>query len=279
MPRVYLDQDALIALGRRRPYEQLRRRIEGREITLVLSPAHLMDTAGGPSAENSRAMARFIDSLRPIWLKELVKLQRLEIQGHLQRLSFEQVRERATCNTISEIVADLDGLEEGGALIVNTEGMVRTLRDNKRIREIFEHVYTGRAQAYRQNRRRFRGGRVPAALDQQLRVAYIRRIGNIVPDSVEDQRLRAARPDSLRSITCGFEASQESWRQGGVMTPNRIRDLFHLAVAMPYTDVILTMDGQMRGTISSVKRRVQFPVAQEVGSPAQLIRVLEGNSA
>jgi hypothetical protein len=222
-------------------------------------------------------MACFIDSLRPIWLKERVNIHRLEIQGFLQGLSFEQVRERATCNTITEIVVDLDGLEEGGALLVNTEAMVSTLRDNRRVREIFERAYTQRAEAYRQNRRRFRGGRVPAALDLQLRSAYIRRMGNIVPDSVEDQRVQAAPPDSLRSITCEFEATQESWRQGGVMNPNRIRDLFHLAVAMPYTDVILTMDRQMRSTIASVKRLVQFPVAQEVGSPAQLIKILEGN--
>src|ERR1700685_2781878 len=124
MPRVYLDQDALIRLGRRNPdgdVAEVRRRIEARELTLVLSTAHWLDTAGGNSDENSRQLARFIDLLGPRWLKERLNLFHLEIHDFLHGIPFESTWEHAVLSTVTETVAEIAGTVGGGAAIVDTE--------------------------------------------------------------------------------------------------------------------------------------------------------------
>ena len=62
MLRVYLDQDALIRLGGNSSHaEAIKKRVNAGELTLVLSTAHWLDTAGGASDENARQLARFME--------------------------------------------------------------------------------------------------------------------------------------------------------------------------------------------------------------------------
>jgi len=279
LPRIYLDQGGLLKLGGGKPNPQeteVRRRIEAREVALVLSPAHWIDTAGGRSEQKSRELSRFIDGLRPGWLRERVNLHRLEIRCFLDNVPFERVNQMALCNTVTEVVADMGGLVGGGAAIVDTEAMVVRLWRSANARSILQRAYTVAEQANRQNRRMFRAGRFTPELERRLQMLYVRQIANIREGSAEDQQLQQAPPDALRSIGCEWEATKESWRQGGVMTPNRLRDLFHLVVAMPYTDFILTFDRQLRRTISHVRRSANFPTATEVGSMRGLLAALDG---
>lgn len=274
MPHIYLDQNALIVLGRKKlttEEAEVRRHIEQGRATLVLSPAHWVDTAGGGSEQSSRGLARFIDSLHPVWLRERINLHQLEIQCFLDNLPFEQLRERAICRTVSEVVAHLSGLVGGGVAIVDTESIVAHLRRSARSRRVFQNAYSTNKRAFKENRRMFKAGKLTGQVERNLHTMYLRRIGHIQAGSSDDQRLQTAPQQALPSIVCEWEATKESWRQGGTMTPTRLRDLFHITVAMPYAEVILTFDKQMRRTIPVVRRRVAFPVATTVGSMAELL--------
>ncbi len=274
MPRIYLDQMALIALGRRKLSAEeagVRNCIEQGRVTLVLSPAHWVDTAGGSSTQRSRELAQFIDSLRPVWLRERISIHRLEIRCFLEEIQFEQLRERVICKTVSELVADIGGLHAGGTAIVSTTDVVVHLRTSPQARQIFDQAYAQNERAFKVNRRKFRAGLITLDVEQRLHAAYLRRVGGVGAGTPEDDRLQEAPAEALRSIVCEWEATKEGWRQGGVMGRRRLRDLFHLTVAMPYADVILTYDLQMRRTIAAGSRRVSFPVATVVGSMGELL--------
>ncbi len=274
MPHIYLDQNALIALGRKTlttEEAEVRRHIKQGRATLVLSPAHWVDTASGSSEQRSRELARFIDSLRPVWLRERINLHQLEIRCYLDNVTFEQVRRMAICRTVSEVVAHLSGLVGGGVAIVDSESIVVRLRRSARGRRLFQKAYSTNRRAFKENQRMFKAGKFTNQVERNLHVKYLRRIGRIQVGSSDDQRLKSAPPEAFPSIICEWEVTKESWSQGGVMTSNRLRDLFHLTVAMPYTDVILTFDKQMRGTIAAVRRRAGFPAATVVGSMAELL--------
>jgi hypothetical protein len=274
MALVYLDQNALIALGHCRPGSpeaEVERRIKAREITLVLSTTHLLDSAGGRSGSNSALLADFIDFLRPFWVLERTHLHRLEIQSFLRGFSFDEVCTRALCKSLSELVADMAGLDEGGALVIPTARLVMRIR---RSAPQQARAYAAFAAAFRVNRNKFSVGGIPPEWLKQSRIGYVRQVGGIRPGSSEDERLQLAPADALRSISCASEAMVESWRQGGAMTPNRIRDRHHLVVALPYADFVLSFDKQVRQTISAVRSRVPFRTAIELGSAAELLREL-----
>ena len=177
----------------------------------------------------------------------------------------------AICRTVSEVVAHLSGLVGGGVAIVDTESVVVRLRRSARGRRFFQNAYSKNRRAFKENKRMFKAGKFTNQVERNLHIKYLRRTGRIQVGSSDDQRLQRAPPEAFPSIVCEWEVTKESWSQGGVMTSNRLRDLFHLTVAMPYTDVILTFDKQMRGTIAAVRRRAGFPAATVVGSMAELL--------
>jgi hypothetical protein len=280
MPYVYFDQDVLITLGRGTTGDapcplgiEVRRRIEAREIQHVLSLTHLMDTAGGASEENSRRLVEFIESLGPFWLLERTRLHRLEIRCFLNYVPFEQLRDQAICKSVSEVVASLSGLTQGGTQIVNLQRLVLRFRNAE---DAFGKYYLAFNNAFRTNAKAFKAGAITPAKLSESRMQYIRQVANITPGTVDDRRLHSAPPDALRSIVCASEIMRESWVQGQVMNGNSVRDRFHGVVAMPYSDVMVTSDKQMIRTISAVKKRLSFPVAKLVGSMRQLLGLLDG---
>src|SRR5215467_4046554 len=142
MPRLYLDQDALIRLGRKGPDSaEVTQRIADSGLTLLLSPVHWLDTAEDASDDDSRELARFMDSLQPKWLRERTRLFRLECQEFLEGAQFEKVTQRAVCRSVADLVADIGGLDGGGAPIVDSETMVTNLRRDQNSRRILENSY------------------------------------------------------------------------------------------------------------------------------------------
>jgi len=275
-PRVYLDQDALIRLGGNSPEAlEVRRRIMAGELTVVLSPAHWLDTAGGSSDQNSRDLARFMESLRPLWLPERLDLYRFEFRSFLDGTPFEETRQRAIRNTVSELVAEIGGLVDGGAPIVDPAVLILHLRRNQGARDLFARSYASVAEAAEQNRRRFRAGEITPEVEQRAQALAIEVYGRIRAGSDEHRRLQGAPPDALRALVCEWEATREYWRQSVGMTPSRLRDLFHLVVAMPYTDFILTYDQNLQRTITTVAAQVPFPVARLVCSLGELIEAFD----
>src|SRR6266851_1520991 len=70
----YLDQNALIELGRRSGKEEFRKKLDATigagVLTIVVSVFHLVETAKTSKAQNALRLADFIDSLNVMWLSQ-----------------------------------------------------------------------------------------------------------------------------------------------------------------------------------------------------------------
>jgi hypothetical protein len=276
VPRVYLDQVALIRMGlpeASAEAQRVRDLFQNRNLSLVLSTAHWLDTAGGDSDDKSRRQSRFIDQLRPIWLRERIDLHRLEIHSFLNGVPFNRLRELAVFSTVTELVASIGGMLGGGAAIISSEEVVMGIRQNQAAGNLFARSYAINEQANTHNRNMFKAGKLTPQVERQARILGLQTFGGVAPGSQEDLRLQQAPSEAFRSLVCEWEATKETWRQGGTMTPNRVRDLFHLSIAMPYADIIVTSDQQLRETIGAVKTRVNFPVTQVVKNLRKLLAV------
>lgn len=278
MTRVYLDQTAIIRLGLPNPspeVQRIRQKIDNREITPVLSTAHWLDTASGPIDEKSRELARFIDGLRPIWIKERLRLYELEVGGFLVGDTFEEMKQRVVCNSVSELVADIGGLIGGGVAVVDSESVVTQMRRSEQLRALFSQSYESNKQANESNKKMFKAGRLTRELERTVQLFMIRKYGKVAAGSADDVRVQAAPSEAFRSLTCEWAATKETWRQNGPLTPSKTRDLQHLVAALPYTDIVVTSDQELRLTMGAVKSQVPFAVALVVRNLRTLENVLE----
>lgn len=276
MPRLYLDQDALIRLGRKSPDSaEVAQRIADGAFTLVLSPAHWLETANGGSDDSARELARFMDRLRPMWLRERAKLFRLECQEFLEGAQFQQVTQRAVCRSVTELVAEMGGLTGGGVPIVDSEAVVMELRRDENSRRTFESSYDQVVEAAECNRRFFRIGKITTEIELRARVIILYRFSGVLEGSEQHLQLQQAPPKALRALNCEWEATKWYWRRDAGMAPNRLREMFHLVVAMPHADLILTYDKNLRTAIAEVAAQVPFPVATVVGSMDELIEAAD----
>jgi hypothetical protein len=80
---VYPDQNALIALGRKARNSEARGKLDAVSssgpVTFVLSLWHLIETTNTNNITNATELARFIDSLKPLWLLDRHDLLKAEI--------------------------------------------------------------------------------------------------------------------------------------------------------------------------------------------------------
>jgi len=84
MPLTYLDQNALIELGRKARNTDFRKKldsaIESGSFAAVVSSWHLIETAHTANLANATELANFIDSLNPSWLLERRDIQMLDVE-------------------------------------------------------------------------------------------------------------------------------------------------------------------------------------------------------
>src|SRR5262245_610943 len=83
MPLTYLDQNALIGLGRKARAAEFRKKLdaslESGALRVVVSTWHLIETTHAPKLELAVELAEFIDSLDSAWLFERHDILRMEV--------------------------------------------------------------------------------------------------------------------------------------------------------------------------------------------------------
>lgn len=125
--------------------------------------------------------------------------------------------------------------------------------------------------ANRANQRAFHEGRLTADVERRAQIVALQTFGRVQSGSEDDRRLQHAPVDAFRSLACEWAATKEVWSQRWMMNPNSVRDLFHVVVALPYTNAIVTYDRRLRQIIAAVRQAVSFPVATEHASISALL--------
>ncbi len=116
MPLTYLDQNALIELGRRARGDQFGKKLVSGTgaglLTIVVSLWHLIETAHTPNLGSALELAEFIDSLKPFWLLERRDIQRLDVEEDFYRFLRLDYPSKPRVTTRSAVVAALNGAED-----------------------------------------------------------------------------------------------------------------------------------------------------------------------
>jgi hypothetical protein len=112
MPLTFLDQNALIELGRLARNPEFRGRLdallESKTLVVVLSSWHLVETSRTSNLANAVELADFIDSLRPAWLFERRNIQILDIEDDFYKFLKLEHRSTPRVTTRSAVFAALN---------------------------------------------------------------------------------------------------------------------------------------------------------------------------
>ena len=113
MPLTYLDQNALINIGRlaRKPEfrKTLDAALESKSLEVVLSSWHLIETAHPDKRDAALELAEFIDSLRAHWLLERRDIAAIEVATDFFKYAEIEYAPPAIVTTRSAAFAALNG--------------------------------------------------------------------------------------------------------------------------------------------------------------------------
>ena len=112
MPTTYLDQNALIGLGRKARAADFRRELDdvlgAGALKVVLSLWHLVETAHTKKLENAIELANFIESLRPAWLFERHNVLLMEVAEDFYEYAHIEYEPAPKISTFSAMYAALN---------------------------------------------------------------------------------------------------------------------------------------------------------------------------
>src|SRR5215468_2371224 len=112
MPRSYLDQNALIGLGRKARQAEFRKKVDSAldsgSLSAVVSSWHLIETAHTTNVANAVELAEFIDSLKPAWILERHDIQKLDVEDDFCKFLRLDPPRRPRVTTRSAVLAALN---------------------------------------------------------------------------------------------------------------------------------------------------------------------------
>jgi hypothetical protein len=125
----YLDQNALIALGRKARTSEFREKLddalEGGALSVVVSPWHLIETAHSTNLGMAIELAEFIDSLKPAWILERHDILKLEVQEDFYRFLGLDYTSKPRVTTRSAAFAALNNCKDSPRFDIPSVQFVR----------------------------------------------------------------------------------------------------------------------------------------------------------
>jgi hypothetical protein len=262
MSLIYLDQNALISLGKRARTTDFRKRLDSffsaRTDAIVLSFWHLVETSYGRNPERSGELADFIESLDPAWLVERHEILRLDVLDdfckHL-RLDHEPTPRVVSR---SEMFAGLDRQTGGPSFRGTLRQFVALWRKHR-----LEVGYEESAKVADRMRRAKKSGKVTPQATVRAARELIRSVlpkftpsGLQIPPSTAKEYLSQVDFSSIPSVALDVAISGYEWAQSGALgtARNTLIDKVHLLSALPYADELVTDDHLFYGVHDVAKR-------------------------
>lgn len=268
MPTVYLDLNFMISnhdLGERQA-EALRGRFREHNVTPVVSPWHWVEISRDADPVRSVAVARFTDSLGPVWLQERRHLQKLEVQTRfLAEMGFQVapvVAIGSRAEAIRSIIGDAEHADR-----VDSAAFVRHLRTQEG-RAPLVTAFREQFAAQQALRKLYQRGQYTRGIKRQSKQ---RLIEQYLPATTSDgQRIdRRARRAFVAAVTISdfptiaveHFLSEDAIHLNRAVTENEFSDRQH-ALAIPYVDFFVTDDRRLRNTIERITPRLPFATAR-----------------
>ena len=268
MELVYLDQNALINLGRKALGSaefraKIDAAIESGSLTVVVSSWHLIETANTAKIENAAKLADFIDSLRPAWLLERYNIQTLEVHEDFFAFAKLEFPKKPRVGTRSAVMAALNRQRDSSKFDIPSRAFVEQWINYPEQLEVLKKPYKDNEQALLRLRQAVKDQKITAEIHKLTNQVFLKEhmpkltpSGLEVPRSSAAEYIERANIDSIATFVLEKAISNDQWSSQGGTDRNTLIDKFHLIPALPYVDKIVSDDAFFHKI---------YPVVQKTG--------------
>jgi hypothetical protein len=253
MPLTYLDQNALINLGRRAREKEFRKKLDVAlkgSLSVVMSPWHLIETAHTKKQEAAIELAEFIDSLRPQWLLDRRDIAKIEVAADFFAFAGIKYSPPVVVTTRSAAFAVLNGQPDAQRFNVPAPAFVKQWLEHPEQLEPLEKPYKDNVESLIRLRELQKEGKITAEVRQRSDRKLLEQVlpsrtpegldfGRDLPQRYLDQ----ARVGAIPVLAIETAISEHEWDANGGVDRNTLLDKFHLSPALHYVDEIVSDDG------------------------------------
>lgn len=267
VPQTYLDQVALIELGRKARSAAFRQKLDSALqsgfLAVVVSSWHLIETAHTTNLANAVELAEFMDSLNPAWLLERRDIQKLDVEEDYCKFLGLDNPNRPRVTTRSAVVAAVSGKKDSPRFDIPSRKFVKQWIEHPEQLKMLDQTYASSAESLLRLRELVKAGKVTEEIRRRVNEIMVgASLPNTTPGGLDvgrQLRNEYVKQVDVKTIpTLAIEAgiSEQEWMAHGAADRNTLIDKFHLISALPYVDEIVTKD-KFFGEI--------YPAAQKTG--------------
>lgn len=253
MPLTYLDQNALIELGRKARNTDFRKKldsaIESGSFAAVVSSWHLIETAHTANLANATELANFIDSLNPSWLLERRDIQMLDVEEDFYTFLKIASPSKPRVTTRSSAFAALNKQKDSPKFDIPSRNFVQQWIEHPEQLKVLEEVYERNEANLLRLRELTKQGKLTDEI--RRRVDELLVTGSLpksTPAGLEigrETKMEYVHQVDVRvipSLAIETAISNHEWISQGGADRNTLIDKFHLISALSHVDEIVSDD-------------------------------------
>ncbi len=266
-PLTYLDQNALIELGRKARNTDFRKRldsaIESGSLAAVVSSWHLIETAHTSNLANAIELAEFIDSLKPSWLFERRDIQKLDVEQDFHRFLKLDYPSKPRVTTKSAVFATLNKQKDSPKFDIPSRDFVKQWIEHPEQLRVLEGTYKKNADTLPRLRELTKQGKLTEEIRRRVDELLVKgSLPKSTPAGLDIGReakmeyVQQAKVEAIPSLAIEAAIAEHEWVSQGGADRNTLIDKFHLISALPFVDEIVSDDKFFHQI---------YPVAQKTG--------------
>jgi hypothetical protein len=252
-PRTYLDQNAVIELGRmaRAPVfrKKLDTALESGSLNVVVASWHLIETARTSSLANAEELANFIDSLNPSWLFERRNIQKLDIEDDFYKFLKIEHPSSSRVTTRSAVFAELNHQNDEPKFDIPSAVFVKQWVQHPEQLKVLEETYKTNADTLIRLRELVKSGKITNEIRSRVNEILVKLslpkttpAGLVVGHDTTVNYVQQVKAETIPSFAIETAISEHEWVSQGGADGNTLIDKFHLISALPYVDEIVSRD-------------------------------------
>jgi hypothetical protein len=270
LPLFYCDQNVISTFDEQDAAFKTRllKHLADKSVQIVLSSWHWCEMARNATREDALRQAEFADTLRPIWLRERLPLEREEVaEAFFSWLRVPFVAKTAT-TSLAGVISELNQIP-----IQRTQGI--TSSDIVGVWYGREDLIAPLVAAHRQNQTAFgwtvRNVRLLMREKRKVDVALLSKlIPDVTPSGVAIDAVTKAdfvtqfdlENSECRVLVTDQVVSEASWSLLGGLRWQHFIDRMHIVPSLPNVDYFLTNDKRLIRFIGRIATKMKFHVAE-----------------
>jgi hypothetical protein len=272
MALIYLDQNALIAVGRKARHPDFRRKLDifaGQgQGTIVLNWWHLIESSYGASVKNCEELGNFIESLRCSWLLERFDILRLDVADDFCRFANISTEHVPRIVSFSGMLARFESQRPPGSIPFQggiTDFILKWRKHRIEQGQAAEEAYASSEGTGLRLREFNRLGKLTKGVELQPQLLLVESAlpsftpaGLLIGPELHKDYLHQLNPTSIPTVALDTAISRYEWGAPGAPKAgtgrNVLIDRFHLISATPYVDEIISDDRFFSGVYAAIEK-------------------------